>query len=173
MLTTSLSDTACQLQNLCVSRATGGGDDSAYEQLRRDLISCPTARNLVPSFIRNCRDPFQFWQHIKHRFPTYQERRTYIWDEFRPLIERLEASGTVPSDSLISGALPSLDSGYVQEVWSRALDRRSSDPDGAITLARTLLESVCKLILDDIQKPYDENACDLPKLYKMTADALN
>lgn len=48
----------------------------------------------------------------------------------------------------------------------------SDDPEGAITAARTLLESVCKHILDSASISYDEKD-DLPKLYGLTAEQLN
>lgn len=44
-------------------------------------------------------------------------------------------------------------------------------PEGAITAARTLLETVCKLILDDVGLAYSDD--DLPKLYGKVARALN
>jgi hypothetical protein len=59
----------------------------------------------------------------------------------------------------------------VQSVWNRALERRISDPEGAITSARALLETVCKHILDDLKVDYDD-AADLPKLYRLTSQAL-
>lgn len=64
-----------------------------------------------------------------------------------------------------------LNSDTVIHAWRRALERRLDDPDGAITLARSLLESVCKHILDDAGAQYD-NRCDLPKLYRSAADGL-
>jgi hypothetical protein len=57
-------------------------------------------------------------------------------------------------------------------VWLKALERRAEDPEGAITTARTLLETVCKHILDDGGVPYKDDS-DLPGLYKMTAKQLN
>jgi Abortive infection C-terminus len=51
------------------------------------------------------------------------------------------------------------------------LERRASDPEGAITSARALLETVCKHVLDDLGIGYDESA-DLPKLYRLTSEAL-
>jgi hypothetical protein len=44
----------------------------------------------------------------------------------------------------------SIDIRSVSEMWHKALDRRTDDPDGAITAARTLLETVCKHILDEL-----------------------
>jgi hypothetical protein len=55
---------------------------------------------------------------------------------------------------------------------AKALNRRNTDPEGAITVARTLLESVCKRILDDLGEEYSEKE-DLPKLYGKAAKRLN
>ncbi|MFN5994404.1 MAG: abortive infection family protein, partial [Betaproteobacteria bacterium] len=44
--------------------------------------------------------------------------------------------------------------------------------EGAITAARTLLETVCKHILDSAGESYDD-AAELPKLYSQTATHLN
>ena len=52
------------------------------------------------------------------------------------------------------------------------LARRTSDPEGAITLARTLLETVTKRILDEMGETYADKD-DLPKLYSNAAKALN
>ena len=60
----------------------------------------------------------------------------------------------------------------VSEAWARALNRRSTDPEGAITAARTLLETVCKHVLDEVGTPYTDKE-DLPKLYGMVAQELN
>jgi hypothetical protein len=49
---------------------------------------------------------------------------------------------------------------------------RKRDPEGALTLARTLLETVIKHILDDDRVEYEKSA-DLPSLYKMLAEHLN
>ena len=59
----------------------------------------------------------------------------------------------------------------MHDAWQKALARRESDPDGAITMARTLLEEVCRYVLDAEHEVYDEKA-DLPKLYGMVAKKL-
>jgi len=50
------------------------------------------------------------------------------------------------------------------------LERRATDPEGAITAARTLLETVCKHILDEKGEPY-EDGIPLPKLYNTAVAA--
>ena len=59
----------------------------------------------------------------------------------------------------------------VREAWTKTLERAPGDPEGAITSARTALESVCKHILEesDIE---DKSKGDLVKLYKATAGEL-
>lgn len=126
----------------------------------------------IPKFIKTCRSLDQFWQFIKYEFPSYAERRNYIWNEFHPLLDILERGGLVPSDEFVSKGVKKINAAHVQAAWLKSLDRRSSDPEGAITSARTLIETVCKHILDDMGIKYDDTV-DLPKLYKKTADILN
>jgi hypothetical protein len=56
----------------------------------------------------------------------------------------------------------------VHTVWEKALARRHTDPDGAITTARTLLETVCKRILDEAGETYSDKD-DMPVLYRAVA----
>ena len=71
----------------------------------------------------------------------------------------------------MSNVLRSFDTDGVREVWTKALSRRVSDPAGAITVARTLLETVSKRILEDRGEKYIDSD-DLPKLYTRVARAL-
>lgn len=59
----------------------------------------------------------------------------------------------------------------VREAWQKVLDRSPTDPSGAITAARTLLENVCKYVLDETGQTY-EAAESLPRLYKHVARSL-
>jgi len=55
--------------------------------------------------------------------------------------------------------------------WQKSLKRLENDPEGAITAARTLFESICKLILEDRKIAYDND--DLPRLYRKVTDVLD
>ena len=70
-----------------------------------------------------------------------------------------------PADDGISQTLADFDPDTVHARWTQALDRRDPDPAGAITLARTLLEDVCKWIIIDAGATYEEKD-DLPVLYR-------
>lgn len=168
-----LLEQAESLQNILVSQATGGGEDDAeYTRLRQVVLSQALLEPHTPQFLRTCRNLGQFWQFIKYKFASYAERRAYLWDEFRPMLELLERGGATPSDQIVSIALEKFDAANVQAAWSKALDRRAFDPEGAITMARTLLESVCKHILEAAAVPYEDSP-DINKLYRQTAERLN
>ena len=160
------------LQNILISKATGGGaSDLDYKAIREELLAEEAMKPLIPSFVQSCRDLGQFWAYVK-KFSTYAERRTFIWDRFKSLLDRLETGSISPVDAAVSGAFERWDAEYVREVWQRVLDRREQDPEGAITSARTLLETLFKHILDDSGIPYTDDF-DLPKLYRLTAEQLN
>jgi len=72
----------------------------------------------------------------------------------------------------VSVALEKFDAETVHRLWLKAMERREADPEGAITLARTILESVCKHILDERSVAFASDS-DLPGLYKMAASTLN
>lgn len=73
-----------------------------------------------------------------------------------------------PADATISSVLDRFDREVVHRRWTDALQRRSTDPEGAITLARTLLEDVIKWLLSKQGVGYD-NKTDLPALYRLIA----
>ena len=149
------------LQNTLMSFATGGEiDANEYKQIREVLVGNPDIQELLPSFIRVNRDLRQMWPHFKRVSPTYQGRREYLWKEFAPLLDALQPGKGAPGDERVEAVLTVLSSASVHSAWQTALERRTSDPDGAITSARTLLETVCKHILDDLKIEYDVSAGD-------------
>ena len=82
-----------------------------------------------------------------------------------------EVVATHPADPVTGRVLKAFDEQGVHAAWSRALERREVDPEGAMTSARTLLEDVCKHILHEAGKPPDDRE-DLPKLYRRVAEVL-
>jgi len=161
------------LQNLLIAQATGkSADENEYKELRDVLTKEIIIKPLLPRFVISCRDLNQFWEHIKGKYAHYQERREYLWSEFAPLIQKLEGLDSSPVDHSVQQTLPKLDVEHVRQIWGLALVRKDTDPDGAITAARTLVESVCKSILDDFGISYDQDM-DLPKLYRLTSEHLN
>lgn len=161
------------VKNMLVAHATdGAADDGEYRRLRSALLKDPSLAAKLPRFVRTCRSLSEFWGFIKPKFGKYAERRAYLREEFDPLLTALEAQSGSPSDDSTSAVLARFDWNEVQAAWHKALERKTTDPEGAITAARTLLESTCKHVLDEAGVSYDAKA-DLPKLYRATAEHLN
>ncbi|MFD3705825.1 abortive infection family protein [Nocardia sp. NPDC058658] len=87
-------------------------------------------------------------------------------------LRSLLLQGSAPGSTAASDRLEQLeDWDGVQRSWTAALDKVVSDPEGAITAARTTLESVCKHICDERGVAYEDGG-DLAKLYKAAAAAM-
>lgn len=171
----TLADKAIRFQNGMIATATGAtfdGGDAAYKEIRTFFASRPDTKGKLPDFVKRCSDLGQFWGFIKYEKSAYAERRTYIWAAFRPLIEYLEAQDRAPGVAPISSALEAFDPEHVHAAWQKALDRRVTDPEGAITAARALIETVCKHVLDDLNETYPADA-DPGKLWSLAAEKLN
>jgi Abortive infection C-terminus len=165
-----------EMMNLMLARATGGDAPPAeYKRCRTVLTRDQTIANRLPRFVRTCHDPDAFWAFIKAEASgdgSYDRRRQLLRDAFRPLLDHLEDADRSPLDADVGDATVALDAESAIAAWSKAIARRTSDPEGAITAARSLLESVCKTILDDRGVAYDDRKDDLPKLYGRVAKAL-
>lgn len=171
-----LTKKAQDLRMVLTRAATGEDekeDSSLYSQLRADLFSDRLfIKNLLPEFVISCRLLSDFWLYIKSRYKTYSERREFIREQLEPLLSYLEGDKLFFHDDVISDSIGSFDCDSVNHMWGKALERREVDPDGAITVARSLIESVCKQILVERNIVYDDSH-DLPKLFKATARSLN
>lgn len=82
------------------------------------------------------------------------------------------AADQSPASFEIQNRLNATNSKEIHQSWQRIVDRRLTDPEGAITMARTLLEATCKHILDECAVDYNDKM-DLTKLYRLTATELN
>lgn len=98
---------------------------------------------------------------MKHGRPDEAE-----CDQLRNLVLNFAASLRGTESILMTASWES-----VREAWTKALERVPGDPEGAITSARTSLESVCKHILEECNVE-DRSKGNLVKLYKATAKEL-
>lgn len=167
-------DRAEYLLNMLLDHSTGGSaDNDHYVQMRQALISNPNYEEIIPRWIKTNRSINQFWQYIKNKFPSYAERRVYLNEEFAPILEYLENKQNLPAAKSIDEVLSKFDSGGVHFAWQKALERIAQDPSGAITLSRSILESVCKHILHGLNVEFNETNIELSELYKLVASELN
>ncbi len=78
----------------------------------------------------------------------------------------------MPVPASLGKAVETIDVEYVSKHWQKMLERLATDPEGAITSARSLLESVCLYLLDRMDKEFAHSG-DLPALYKATVQELD
>lgn len=155
-----------QFQEMIINAATGTSIHPAeYERLRNNILSEPLIRNHIPEFVISCRDLKRYWAFIKKQSPNYQGRRDFIWKKLDPILTYLENDSFEPIGIEIQDVLAELNIPAISGIWKKALERKNYDPDGAITSAKSLLETVCKYILDEHGEIYSTSD-DMPKLYK-------
>lgn len=168
-------EAASALLHMMIARVTDGGDVSRrdFTAARKQVLENRIAAAHAPQALRVCREPDAVWSYVKAQeppLPTYESRRIFLRQQFEPLLEALEDPGA-PLDDLVSEQAKAVSATSVSSTWGKALERRLTDPEGAITLARTMLESACKTILDDRGVDYKDRD-DLPGLYKKVARSL-
>lgn len=79
------------LLNLLVAHATGKpAESSEYEILRRQLLSDPPIADSLPAWVKTHPNLESFWGFIQPKFKSYAERRTYLSEQFTPLLDALE-----------------------------------------------------------------------------------
>lgn len=161
------------LQNTMVAIGRGGDrNDPEFPRLRAAVLGFHFLLPHLPDFVTTCRSGTQFWAFIQGKAGRYHERDAIIWKGFAPTFAYLEAQDGSPAASEIAQVLQVFDADHVHSAWQNALARRNTDPEAALTSARTLLESTCKHILDGLSVAYVDGA-DLPDLYGAVAKALN
>lgn len=161
------------LEGILLAACEGNrSQNPAYAELRSRLMAEPALKPLLPDFVLTCRTLDAFWPRIKAVSPHWAPRRAHVSDTFTPLMDQLEGTHRSPGDTVASDVLQKFNADGVNAIWKKALDRRHTDIDGAITIARTLLETVFKHVLDDAGIEYDDKE-ELPPLYRKVQKTLN
>lgn len=145
-----------------------------YKETHSQLLRDPVARSAAGNVLTRCRTPELLWSHLRSVATgpgSWDLRRKAAHALIDPVLDALHANAEVPIDELFIETAERLNSSSVNEAWARALARRQADPGGAITIARTLLESTLKTILDDRKVSYKESD-DLPALYRAVSNHL-
>ncbi len=154
----------------------GGGDEAQYAVLRRRLLQERRLTPLIPGFLKSDTTLQEVRQRSQRldggtgsQVTPYSGRRTWIVDEFQPLLDLLQQPQLSSVEEVLAESLGTVDSVHVRKTWEKAIERRQVDPDGAITIARSLIEAVCKHVLG--VGNYDR-AADLLVLYKHAARSI-
>ncbi|WP_341863683.1 abortive infection family protein [Gymnodinialimonas sp. 57CJ19] len=168
-----LFECAMLLKNNIIGLTTGGGSEPEYKLARRKLMEDPASKRLLPEFVRFSNDAASLrstLSSVASGAGSWAVRRGHVVEAFKPVLTFLEAGGGA-ADAAITNGLAFYDAPAVQAFWAKALDRRTTDPDGAITAASALLEEVCKHIIEDSGAKW-ESKWNVPKLYSEAARVL-
>lgn len=168
-----LFECAIFLRNTIIGITTEGGSESGYKLARRKLMDDPTSKRLLPDFVRFSNDAASVrtaLSSVASGAGSWALRRSHVNESFIPILSFLDTAGGAV-DATITDGLDVYDAPAVQSFWAKALDRRTMDPDGAVTAASTLLEEVCKHIIEDSGGEW-EKKWNVPKLYAEAAKVL-
>lgn len=168
-----LFECALFLRNNIIGLTTHGGSEAAYKLARKRLMEDQASRRLLPKFVRFSNDAASVQSallSVASGSGSWAIRRGHVTNAFIPLLTFLESGGGA-ADFTITDGLDVYDAPAVQAFWAKALERRTTDPDGAVTAASTLLEEVCKHIIEDSGAEWGTK-WNMPKLYSEAARVL-
>lgn len=165
-----------RIKSFLIQRARGEyPDEHEYATLRTELIHLPELEGKLPEMVMIYRSLSEFWIFIKHRIQgcgSYAEREEYIRKKFHKLLTEIELGKINPTQKPTEETLKHLNSKEVQKLFTIAMNRTEKDANGAVTAAKSLLESTCKLLLDDMKEEYNSSE-DIPSLFKKISKKLN
>lgn len=168
-----LLECALFLRSIIIDLATKGGSEAEYKSARSRLMADTASKRLLPDFVRFSNDAASLqsmlWS-VASGSGSWAIRRSHVTDAFVPLLTFLESGGGA-ADATITGGLDVYDAPAVQALWAKAMERRNSDPDGAVTAASTLIEEVCKHIIEGSGAEWGAR-WNVPKLYSEAASVL-
>jgi hypothetical protein len=144
-----------------------------YQELRKSILDDGLVGPVAPKFLRDARDLDDFFPYIRTVVPqsVWADRRAHVNVELGPAFDAAEKGGSSAADDDIVDALSEFNADRVKLAWDRAVARREADPPAALTAARTLLETVCKHVLDRVGVKYGRKD-SLGDLYTAAARAV-
>ena len=104
-------------------------------------------------------------------YSRYDEKYARIYNKCKIIMDRLEGSTSIITKTA-DELKDKFSSEYMSQQMELMLSLRSSNPTQAIGLAKELIESCCKTILDDFGIAYD-GSDNVSQLTKKTMDALS
>jgi hypothetical protein len=167
-------DQTVQLQEFLVTTISKGHNhymQMMFESRRKNLLNSAVPKNLLPEWLSEIHSLSSFYQWIKEK-GNVEQRKAFVCESFKPALKFLQSKPSVIGQASVTDKLEVLRETYIHESWMKAMERLNNDPDGALTSARTLIETTCKFILKKLSIAFEENG-DLPKLCKLTVGALN
>lgn len=146
-----------EITDLMKQRARGRMDseEPRYAELRKELLASGYLASEAKVILTRHRTLQNLWTRTLSEVSSYRGREDIVDAAFETTLTRME-QGSSPLVAIDDDLLHELDMDEAGRLWSKAVRRlqEDDDADGALTLTRTLLESVCKKILDAYGETY-------------------
>jgi hypothetical protein len=108
----ALIDEVIGFQEELIEMFTGKGDLNKYKDIRNELLRHEDFSEIIPKFIRRCRDGGALWSFAKGVDPSWEPRRQFVREQFEPLLDFLETPGQPTS--------PAMPGKYDSDAWTGA-----------------------------------------------------
>ncbi len=168
--TNSVGEALCAKYSLSKGKSLVTYLNSASDENRIKLISDLFhyyENNMEYEYNKNYEDDL-YWG---SSYSRYDEKYARIYNKCKVIMDRLEGSASIIAKTA-DELKDKFSSEYMSQQIELMLSLRSSNPTQAIGLAKELIESCCKTILDDFGIAYDGND-NVSQLTKKTMNALN
>jgi len=168
--TNSIGEALCTKYGLSKGKSLNAYLNSASEENRFKLISDLFhyyEDNMEYEYNKNYEDDLYWGSGVSR----YEEKYARIYQKCKAIMDRLEGSSSV-----IAKTADNLKEKFSSEYMSKQIElmvsMQSTNPTNAIGMAKELIESCCKTILEDLGIAWSKTD-DVPQLTSKTMDALN
>lgn len=168
--TNSIGEALCAKYSLSKGKSLVAYLNSASDENRLKLLSDLFhyyEENMEYEYNKNYEDDLYWGSSITR----YEEKYARIYQKCKSIMDRLEGGSSV-----IAKTADSLKDKFSSEYMSQQIElmvsMQSTNPTNAIGMAKELIESCCKTILDDLGIAWSKTD-DVPQLTSKTMDALN
>lgn len=168
--TNSIGEALCTKYGLSKGKSFNTYLNSASEENRFKLISDLFhyyEDNMEYEYNKNYEDDLYWGSGVSR----YEEKYARIYQKCKAIMDRLEGSSSV-----IAKTADNLKEKFSSEYMSKQIElmvsMQSTNPTNAIGMAKELIESCCKTILEDLGIAWSKTD-DVPQLTSKTMDALN
>lgn len=168
--TNSIGEALCAKYSLSKGKSLVAYLNNASDENRLKLLSDLFhyyEENMEYEYNKNYEDDLYWGSSITR----YEEKYARIYQKCKSIMDRLEGGSSV-----IAKTADSLKDKFSSEYMSQQIElmvsMQSTNPTNAIGMAKELIESCCKTILDDLGIAWSKTD-DVPQLTSKTMDALN
>ncbi len=128
-------------------------DGDAYGKLRSNLLEVESLT--LPVIVKESRDTRQLQDALTKLYSgpgALNYRRILVYQMFKHLIDKYSLTSSIIVETELYKSLEAFNFETVHVLWQDAMDLRTTKPYIAITIANSLLETVCIFILGRMSK---------------------